>query len=235
MSADADGVPARGRTDVYGYVRARILDLRIAPDSKVNIDALARELGVSQTPVREALHQLEGDNLIVKTPGKGYRTTPLLGFTELLELFEFRLLIEPWAARAAAVDRLGNPGRSLDAALEDFASSREPDKDPRHNLITHDVYFHDQILAAGHNEFAHQAFRATHCHLHLFRLYPADWRGEQTIDEHRAIQQAIQSCDPAAAEKAMHDHLMGAYHRFAEAFEQDVVPGPRQPTKVRLA
>jgi DNA-binding GntR family transcriptional regulator len=74
---------ARPSVDVYAALRAKILDLQLPPDEKVNIDALAREFGVSQTPVREALSQLEGDNLIIKTPGKGYRTTPLLDMAEL--------------------------------------------------------------------------------------------------------------------------------------------------------
>lgn len=231
---DLDTVTSRARTDVYGYLRTKIMDLYLPPDSKVNIDALSRELGVSQTPIREALHQLEGDNLIVKTPGKGYHTTPLLGVTELRELFELRLLIEPWAARAAAVNRLSNPGRSLDAALKEFAASRTANASPRHQLVSHDVSFHDQILRAGHNKFAHQALRATHCHLHLYRLYPADGASEQTIDEHRTIQEAIQAFDPDAAETAMHDHLMRAYHRFAQAFAQHNDSGPRPPTSIRL-
>lgn len=231
---DVDIVPGRARTDVYAILRARILDLRLPPDCKVNIDALSRELGVSQTPVREALHQLEGDNLIVRTQGRGYRTTELIGFSALRELFELRLLIEPWAARAAAVNRLSNPGRSLDAALKDFAETRAVDGRPRHQLVSHDVNFHDQILAAGHNEFAHQALRATHCHLHLYRLYPADGTGEQTIEEHRSIQEAIQNVDPDAAENAMRSHLMGAYDRFAKAFSQDDNLALRPPISVQL-
>lgn len=225
---------SRARTDVYAVLRARILDLQLPPDSKVNIDALARELGVSQTPVREALHQLEGDNLIVKTPGKGYRTTALLGMDQLREMFELRLLIEPWAARAAAVNRLSNPSRALAAGLQNFISGTATEASTRHLLVAHDMQFHDQILGASHNEFAHQAIRATHCHLHLFRLYPADWSGEQTIQEHGAIVEAIRACDPDAAENAMQDHLMGAYHRFAGAFAQEHDQGPRPATDVRL-
>lgn len=224
----------RARTDVYAVLRARILDLQLPPDSKVNIDALARELGVSQTPVREALHQLEGDNLIVKTPGKGYRTTALLGMDQLREMFELRLLIEPWAARTAAVNRLSNPSRALAAGLQNFISGTATEASTRHLLVAHDMQFHDQILGASHNEFAHQAIRATHCHLHLFRLYPADWSGEQTIQEHGAIVEAIRACDPDAAENAMQDHLMGAYHRFAGAFAQEHDQGPRPATDVRL-
>lgn len=216
-------VEHRGRpgAHVYWSLRAKILDLQLPPDAKVNIDALVRELGVSQTPIREALSQLEGDRLIVKTPGKGYRTTALLETAELRELFEFRLLIEPWAARAAAVNRLSNPARFLHASLDEFEAGVSADGSIRHQLVAHDTIFHDRILSASSNEFALHAYRATHCHLHLFRLHPADYQGTSTVEEHRAIVDAIALCDPDAAEAAMHRHLIGAYHRFAEAFAQE--------------
>lgn len=225
---------ARPSVDVYSALRAKILDLQLPPDEKVNIDALAREFGVSQTPVREALSQLEGDNLIVKTPGKGYRTTQLLNMTELRELFEFRLMVEPWAARVAAVNRLSNPARVLQVSLSSFEAGTESAASVRHLLVAHDTQFHDSILRAGSNRFALHAYRATHCHLHLFRLHPADYRGRQTVEEHRAIVDAIGACDPDAAEAAMHSHLIGAYHRFAEAFSQDPGGNLRIPPPARL-
>lgn len=228
-------VEPRGRsgTDVYGILRAKILDLQLPPDGKINIDALARELGVSQTPIREALSQLEGDRLIVKTPGKGYRTTALLDTAELRELFEFRLLVEPWAARAAAVNRLINPARTLRASLDEFESGTVQEGNVRHQLVAHDTVFHDRILSASSNEFALHAYRATHCHLHLFRLHPADYQGTTTVEEHRGIVDAIAACDPDAAEEAMHRHLIGAYHRFAEAFSQED-PDLRVPPPAKL-
>lgn len=236
MSEGADReFEARGRSsgDVYATLRAKILDLQLPPDGKINIDALAREIGVSQTPIREALSQLEGDRLIVKTPGKGYRTTALLDTVELRELFEFRLLVEPWAARAAAVNRLINPARTLQTWLDEFETGAAQDDNVRHRLITHDTAFHDRILSASSNEFALHAYRATHCHLHLFRLHPADYQGTTTVEEHRVIVNAIAACDPDAAEEAMHRHLVGAYHRFAEAFDQDG-PGLRTPSPAKL-
>lgn len=236
MSSLVGDVEVRSRSthDVYGALRAKILDLQLPPDGKVNIDALAREFGVSQTPVREALSQLEGDNLIVKTPGKGYRTTPLLGTTELRELFEFRLLVEPWAARASAVNRLSNPGHALQSSLTEFEDSSASGGSVRHLLVAHDTQFHDRILSASSNEFALHAYRATHCHLHLFRLHPADYQGSQTDEEHRGIVDAIRACDPDAAEAAMHQHLIGAYHRFNEAFAQDRGTGLRIPPPAQL-
>ncbi|WP_104165241.1 GntR family transcriptional regulator [Arthrobacter sp. SX1312] len=225
---------ARPSVDVYAALRAKVLDLQLPPDEKVNIDALAREFGVSQTPVREALSQLEGDKLIIKTPGKGYRTTQLLGMAELRELFEFRLMVEPWAARVAAANRLSNPARLLQKSLSSFEDGMETEPNVRHLLVAHDTQFHDSILSASSNQFALHAYRATHCHLHLFRLHPADYQGRQTVGEHRSIVDAVGACDPDAAEAAMHAHLIGAYHRFAEAFSQDSGKGLRVPPPAKL-
>jgi DNA-binding GntR family transcriptional regulator len=101
-------------------MRASILEGEIAPGTRINIDAVSRSLGVSQTPVREVLQRLEGDNLVVYNPGRGYSTTPLLDLAELRSLFEFRLLVEPWAARPAAVDRLANPSAALEKEITAF-------------------------------------------------------------------------------------------------------------------
>src|SRR4030088_259152 len=87
---------------VYDELTARILRGELPPGVRVNIDALAHEFDVSQTPVREALARLESDGLVVKELHKGYRTTPKLSPAELANLYELRLLLEPHAARRAA-------------------------------------------------------------------------------------------------------------------------------------
>ncbi|MFD5276987.1 GntR family transcriptional regulator [Pseudarthrobacter sp. NPDC058362] len=208
--------PAQG---VYEALKDRILDNRIPPGTKVSIDAVARELGVSPTPVREALQRLQGDNLVVATSGRGYSTTALLDAGGLRDLFEFRLLVEPWAARAAAVDRLDNPARRLDGELDDFRARSGSGGDIRRDLVAHDTHFHELILGASGNGIINNAFGQTHCHLHLFRLYPADVDGTITIEEHRQVSEAIRACDPARAEEAMYRHLVMSYRRFAEAFD----------------
>src|SRR5919106_3594005 len=79
--------------DVHEAIKARIMDHAIAPGARVSIDGLARELGVSPTPVREALARLESAQLVVKEPLRGYPTTPLLTADQLADLYRFRLLI----------------------------------------------------------------------------------------------------------------------------------------------
>jgi DNA-binding GntR family transcriptional regulator len=207
-------------SDVYEQLRGQILENRIPPGTRVNIEAVSRQLGVSPTPVREALHRLQGDNLVVATSGRGYSTTPLLDLTALRDLFEFRLLIEPWAARSAAVNRLENPGRRLEKELDAFRDQTTSKDDIRQALVTHDTKFHDLILSATRNDVVLNAYSQTHCHLHIFRLYPADIGGAITIEEHDEVWRAIRDCDPGRAEEAMRQHLTRAYMRFAQAFEE---------------
>ncbi|MBT2552122.1 GntR family transcriptional regulator [Arthrobacter sp. ISL-5] len=206
-------------SDVYSSMRAAILEGEIAPGTRINIDAVARSLGVSQTPVREALQRLEGDNLVVYSPGRGYSTTPLLGLAELRSLFEFRLLVEPWAARSAAVDRLANPAAALGKELAGFRETMASSGDLRQDLVAHDTRFHDTILAASGNPVVRHAFAQTHCHLHTFRLYPADVDGAITVAEHTAVRDAIEACLPEQAEAAMAEHIRNSFDRFAQAFE----------------
>ena len=78
--------------EIYDMIKAMIFEHEIAPGSRVNIDALAVELEVSQTPVREALARLESDGLIAKEPLKGYTATNLLSVEEFNDLFQLSLI-----------------------------------------------------------------------------------------------------------------------------------------------
>src|SRR5256885_2577031 len=109
--------------DVYEPVKALVMDHVIAPGARVSIDGLARQLGVSQTPIREALARLESDGLVTKEPLRGYSATPLLTRSEVDDLFQFRLLVEPWAAaRAAETADRDDHGR----IAAEIASTPEP-------------------------------------------------------------------------------------------------------------
>ncbi|WP_426979378.1 GntR family transcriptional regulator [Pseudarthrobacter sp. O4] len=214
--ADQAKVPT---SEVYALLRAAIMSGDIAPDSRINIEAVSRTFGVSQTPVREALQRLEGDNLIVYTPGRGYSTTALLDLQGLRALFEFRLLVEPWAARAVAVDRLSNPGTRLIHEVENFLEAAAPDGDLRQDMVAHDARFHEMILTATGNPVIGQAYAQTHCHLHIFRLYPTDIGRAATVEEHRMIAHAIANADPETAEQVMSDHIKNSFGRFSRAFD----------------
>ena len=88
---------------VYEIVTDMLMTHAFEPGARLNIEELARTLGVSPTPVREALARVEADGLIVKQPGRSYTVAPLMGIEQVRELIELRLLVEPaLAAKVAA-------------------------------------------------------------------------------------------------------------------------------------
>jgi len=225
--------------ETYSMIRAMIFAHEIVPGERVNIDALSVELGVSQTPIREALARLESEDLIAKEPLKGYRATNLLTVKEFADLFSFRLLIEPYAAEQAAllIDATG-----IKAIQDEIASAKEAlnfEDDRLIEAITeHDARFHTLIANYSGNKSLANAFTNTHCHLHLFRLYvatqkhliePSDKsnfvldlfsryyhsdRGQLAIKQHVAIAKAITSHNSEKAKAEMHSHIESSLKRF---------------------
>lgn len=220
--------PSRSSTgDVYDLLRRQILEHSIPPATRINIDQISKELGVSATPVREALRLLQGDNLLVATSNKGYATTPILDSQGVRDLFELRLLIEPWAARTAASNRLQNPAKELEREIKSFDSTSDS---IQHAMIGHDSKFHRAILLSTENQTVIQAFEQSHCHLHLFRMFREDWDWKTSLAQHKQIAKAIANADPAGAEEAMRAHLNSAYLGFIKGMPK--ITGARALAKV---
>src|SRR3712207_9570963 len=91
---------------------------KIAPGGRISVDNLARELGVSQTPVREALSRLEAQGLVVKTHLIGYSAAEQMDKQRLEQLYELRLLVEPFAAARAAVHMSDDSIKELESLAQ---------------------------------------------------------------------------------------------------------------------
>jgi DNA-binding GntR family transcriptional regulator len=202
--------------DVYEAIKALIMDDVIAPESRLSIDRLARDLRVSSTPIREALVRLEVEGLARKEPLRGYSTTPTLTDAEVTALFEFRSVIEPWAAARAAQRRDEAGLIRLRGELE---SVRNPPAGESYGayreLADHDDRFHRCVAELAGNAQLLQAFVRTHCHAHLFRRRYSTRLGAATIAEHRLIADAIAAGDATLARSAMATHLKQARQRLS--------------------
>lgn len=202
--------------DVYESLKAWIMDSVRDVGVRANIDALARTLGVSPTPVREALARLEADGLVTKAPSRGYTVTPPLTSAQVADLYEFRQLLEPWAAARAAGRCDDDAARRLRDELASCPTA--PDAggyEGYRALAAHDERFHDLVLELAGNDEARRAFARTHCHLHLFRLRYGRDMGSHALAEHRAVVDAITACDEGAAWTAMDRHLRRSQGRMA--------------------
>jgi DNA-binding GntR family transcriptional regulator len=201
--------------DVHESLKALILEHRLAPEERLNIDALARELRVSPTPVREALARLESEGLVRKRPLAGYTVSPLLTRDEFNDMFDMRMVLEGASARWAAE-------RATAGARAEITACYELDEPRRsHSSFTaQDVRFHDSVADAAGNPLLRDAITRLHAHLHIHRLYFPYAESASTNAEHHRIAAAIEAADGAAAETAMLAHLKAARTRHLRVFDR---------------
>lgn len=197
-------------------IRELIIDQALAPGERLNITVLARQLGVSDTPVREALGRLQSERLLTFEPYVGYTVLSLPTPERLNELVDLRHLLERYAARVGAprvspveLDRM----REALAGMEEVQAGPTFSESKEH--VAHDHAFHTVIMQASGNSVLLEMYQSLNLHMHLARLYHG--RGvaelERTRHEHRVILDAFASHDAVAAEAAVLAHIEAARTR----------------------
>jgi DNA-binding GntR family transcriptional regulator len=205
--------------DVYETLKASVLEYTLTPGERLNIDALARDLEVSPTPVREALARLESDGLVRKRALVGYRVSPLLTRAEFADMFDVRLLLECAAARWAAERATDEQRAELCAEAGRTVPPADDDRQWHAAFTMLDAHLHDLVAQASGSPLLRDGITRLHAHLHLHRRYfPYEHTGP-TNEEHRRIAAAIRDGQPGAAEEAMREHLMRARERHLAAFD----------------
>lgn len=203
--------------NVYDVLLERLISRQIEPDDRVSVDALVREFGVSQTPIRGALSQLEAQGLVVKTHLSGYRAAPPFTTKEFEDLYSFRRILEPKiaadAARNVSPELKGSFERNA-AEAEALQRKRGPN---RFNVFARtDIDFHFLVANASDNRFFQSTVLGWTLQFHLFRRgYNPQWLAA-VVEEHGSIQRAIVAGDLEEAERTMRIHLDRSYARYRE-------------------
>lgn len=213
----------RGRMadEVYDTLLDQLMSLRIEPGARVTIDALARELRVSQTPIRDALNRMEADGLVVRVPHAGYRIPPQITRDRFEEMVEFRLLLEPAAARHAAEHASTEQLARLRGMQDDMAALVEGERRPTYGAFgLRDAAFHDLVADCAGNQVVREALARLHTHVHLFRLLYDSEVTFLAMGEHEEVLSAIAARDPDAAAYAMRRHILLSRDRFRRLFDE---------------
>lgn len=208
--------PARLGDAVYAAIFERIMALEITPGERISVDAVARQLGVSQTPIREAMARLESEGLVRKTPLVGYSATARLSAHELTDLYEMRLQLEPFAARKCAAlmpDSVIDQLEALCLEMGDLAGGEGMEAYAQFAQL--DMAFHDQIAVSAGNVLVAEALGRLHVHVHLFRRQAQAGVPEAANAEHAQLVAAIRARDGDRAEAAMREHIEQSRQRFA--------------------
>lgn len=192
-----------------------IVNGRMRPGEQVQIDQLMVRFGVSRTPVREALQQLEISGLVAVQPKRGTFVAQV-GMSELIQMFEVMAELEAMCARLAA-------RRVPAAALLDFEAALLACEAQCANQDSNAYYyaneqFHQLIYQACGNAFLVQQTQTLKNRLKPYRRLQLQLRNRmaQSLQEHREIVQALQRGDGEAAAQAARDHVLIQGQRFTD-------------------
>lgn len=199
--------------EVLQILRRDILSLRIPPDTRISIDSLARELGVSQTPIREALRQLEVMGLVTKRHYAGYHSAPKLTRRQFDELYEVRLQLEPYAARLAAERMDAGQLEQLRTLVGEMQPGLSHPSFGR--FAEQDGELHDLIAECSGNRIIQEMLGQLHLHFHIFRLRFHAEVTTAAMTEHDKLLAALAAHDGPGAEAAMREHIERSYARLA--------------------
>lgn len=213
--------PPRLGDEVYNSIYGQLMSQVILPGAKISIDNLVRELGVSQTPIREALSRLEAQGLVVKAHPGGYKATAQMDLERFENLREMRMLLEPVAANKAAL-RITEPQLNELKLVAKKMRSKAGRSDYG-EFARLDQQFHDFIAQASGNALIAETLAKLHSHMHLFRLFHHQQATSESIAEHDVLIEALEAHDPERAKAAMRTHIERAFHRFSKFFDGGVI------------
>lgn len=200
------------REMVCDAIRAQIVDGMLKPGSRLIEDRLAEQLGVSRSPVREALRVLETEGLVETIPRKGV-VVSTLSAEDLADIFEVRTALEELAARLAARrandDDIAAAERTLRAADEALAR-QQPTELARLNTV-----FHEAILDLAGNRYLRDVMTPLRGRTQwIFSKTAAGSRASDSLTEHWSLLKAIAARDEELAGQMAANHVHSARETF---------------------
>ncbi len=201
-TADSPQAGPQGNS-AYRQLLDELREGALLPGDRLRETELAERLGVSRTPVREAIRQLEADGLVAHIPRLG-ASVRQLDYPEVMELYEMRAVLEGTAARLAA-------RAASDIEIEElFAMNLELDRlGSTAEAFILNRQFHGALLDAAKNRFLTRSMVSLQKALMILgpTTLTDPTRAEKAVDEHYGVLEAIKARDGSGAEAAMRTHI----------------------------
>jgi DNA-binding GntR family transcriptional regulator len=204
---------------VYEVLKRKILERELNAGDKVLVDDVAQQLGVSRTPVKDALNRLAVEGLIEKVARRGTFVTTV-SLREVDELFDLRLLLETYAAEKVLERGVVEP---FLAKMEEYmvnidriADSDSPDY---YALMSWNRDLHLALITLADNNHMLQIYEGLNIHIQVARVHYSHSTASvrQTQREHRAIYEAFESGDLEQIKRAISTHINNVRAEIIEA------------------
>jgi DNA-binding GntR family transcriptional regulator len=192
----------------YGRIRKQILSGALGPGEVINQAELAVTIGISTTPLREALRRLKTEGLVALEPHRDARVSDLSA-EEARDLIEIRSTLDPLAAALAAERRGAADIRAIRAAVDGLEILRP---NPSYEDLLAHRRFHAAVYRASHNELLVNTLDGLWDKADRYRRFGLEAeRGEEErrrkAEEHRLIVECVAAGDAERAAEVMRDHI----------------------------
>ena len=192
---------------VYSILKDMIMERQLLPGQKIPQEKLARDLGISRTPLIGALKFLEQDKLVESVPRRGFFVR-LFSKEEMVYIFELREVLEGLAARRAATKVTDSQIIELNSFFKHFAKQKSISDYKEY--AREDRRFHGFVINVGAKEFLKSILLTTNIISFSYQVLHTEGLvrlPDETIQEHLAVIEAIQERDSDAAEELMRQHF----------------------------
>lgn len=201
--------PSLVRDGVYLYLRRAVLDGELLPGERLGEVELGQQLGVSRTPIREAMMRLAQDGLLVAEANKGVRVRTVTA-AEARDTYAVREELDGLAAALAAQHHTAAEAGALQSALDSLNAA--PSGDYREQTLL-DLAYHRAITHAAHNATLRDLARDLEQRVALIKHQTRTYNAHpDTEEQHAAILQAVLARDAQAAREAARTHVRTFAH-----------------------
>ncbi|TLM98749.1 GntR family transcriptional regulator [bacterium] len=211
------------REIVFEAIREAIINDTLKPGERLMEIQLAEEMGVSRTPVREAIRKLELEGFVVMIPRKGAYVAGL-SMKDIADVFEIRAALEGLAAGLAAERITEEELEELERLLVKIGECIQ--SNDLNAVIEQDTEFHDVLFKATRNERLVQIVSNLREQIQRYRTASLSSPGRMklALEEHKQIVEALSERDVEKAQRLAREHIENAENSMLEVFGENQKP-----------
>ncbi len=194
----------------YLLIRKMILERKISPKEPLSESKLASILGISRTPVREALKKLKSEGIIIASDKKGYFLNVPTA-SEVKDLYEVRAILEV-AAVKLAIQRLDpDEIEEFERKLLKFKAELDAGDEARSDLVKLGKELHFFIIERAGNRKLEELVKTLYEQIEMGRVYSYYKQRKLSVDEHIQIANALKERDLEKSQASLEEHLKNAF------------------------
>jgi DNA-binding GntR family transcriptional regulator len=206
--------------DVFDYLKNAIIDQTIEPGSRLVESKISQMLGISRTPLREALHKLEREDWIEKIPSGGFQVVKLSQM-DIEQTFGIRSVLEAYAARLAAQNYVDKDLAPLEKKMNEFQKNLQ--KNNKDKLQKINTEFHDLLYGLSGSPKLTKMINQLRAQISRFRqiILKQDEYAQESNEDHIQMLLAIKNRDGDLVERLVRTHILKGKTAVLNELEQE--------------